>query len=60
MPDEGLDDATSHLVAHAAEPHDDTPEKQIRRWIGGTICAVEDWLSGELPEGWYAKIEEEK
>lgn len=40
------------------EPHDDTLEKQVLRWLGVQTTAAENLINDDLPEGWYCKIED--
>ena len=33
--------------------------ESYRRYLGGAMTNVENSLSNELPEGWYAKVEDQ-
>lgn len=56
VPDD-LDPDVRAEIEDWAESHDRTLSQKIARYIGGEVDSAEDYLSAELPEGWYAAID---
>ena len=54
-----IDNDTVVEIAEGAES-DDRPNDAILRYLGGFVNGVESQLSDQLPEGWYARINDGK
>lgn len=55
--EEALSDVMEE-IEEASEPHDDTLEKSIQRWLGGPMQDAEVAIENHLPDGFMVKIED--
>lgn len=58
-PDE-IDADTMADINEDADAQDATLDDKVARWLGGYVSEAADQLSAWLPQGWYAKVDDQR